>query len=186
MAHIEKRPYTGRDGKQKAYWRARYRDPRGRERVKNFTRRVDAERFLVGIEHAKLKGEWTEPRLGKIHFDEYAAEWLTTKADVGPQTLSNVQGRLRKHIVPTFGSQAMASVRPADVRRFVANLVEAGLAPSTVKSIYLTASQVFAQAVTDGLISRSPCIGIRLPEERQREQMHFLNPDQVTELVLTA
>jgi integrase len=64
----------------------------------------------------------------------------------------------------------------------VANLVEAGLAPSTVKSIYLTASQVFAQAVTDGLISRSPCIGIRLPEERQREQMHFLTPDEVATL----
>ncbi|HKY77756.1 MAG TPA: tyrosine-type recombinase/integrase [Acidimicrobiia bacterium] len=179
MAHIDKRLYTTKDGKQKIYWRARYRDPRGRERVKNFTRRIDAERFLVGIEHAKLKAEWTEPRLGKIRFDAYAAEWLATKADVGPQTLSNVQGRLRKHIVPTFGASAMAAVRPADVRKFVGNLVEAGLAPSTVKSIYLTASQVFAQAVTDGLISRSPCIGIRLPEERQREQMHFLTPDQV-------
>ena len=182
MAHIEKRPYTGREGKQKTYWRARYRDPRGRERVKNFTRRVDAERFLVGIEHSKLKGEWTEPRLGKIRFDTYAAEWLTTKADVGPQTLTNVQGRLRKHIVPTFGSMTMAGVRPVDVRKFVANLVDSGLAASTVKSIYLTASQVFAQAVTDGLISRSPCIGIRLPEERQREQMHFLTPDQVSDL----
>ena len=76
----------------------------------------------------------------------------------------------------------MAGVRPADVRKFVANLVDAGLAPSTVKSIYLTASQVFGQAVTDGLISRSPCIGIRLPEERQREQMYFLTPDQVSDL----
>jgi integrase len=182
MAHIEKRPYIAKDGKQKIYWRARYRDPRGRERVKTFTRRVDAERFLVGIEHAKLRGEWTEPRLGKIRFDQYAAEWLATKADVGPQTLANVQGRLRKHIVPRFGATAMAAVRPADVRKFVANLVESGLAPSTVKSIYLTASQVFAQAVTDGLISRSPCIGIRLPEERQREQMHFLTPDEVATL----
>ncbi len=182
MAHIEKRPYAAKDGKQKIYWRARYRDPRGRERVKTFTRRVDAERFLVGIEHAKLRGEWTEPRLGKIRFDQYAAEWLATKADVGPQTLTNVQGRLRKHIVPRFGATAMAAVRPADVRKFVAILVESGLAPSTVKSIYLTASQVFAQAVTDGLISRSPCIGIRLPEERQREQMHFLTPDEVAAL----
>src|SRR2546423_14770444 len=102
MAHIDKRPYTTKDGKQKVYWRARYRDPRGRERVKNFTRRVDAERFLVGIEHAKLRGEWTEPRLGKIRFDQYAADWLDTQADVGPQTLPNVHGRLRKHIVPRF------------------------------------------------------------------------------------
>ena len=182
MAHIEKRSYSTKDGKQTIHWRARYRDPLGNERVRTFPRRVDAERFLVGIEHAKLKGEWTEPRLGKIRFDTYAAEWLATKADVGPQTMTNVQGRLRKHIVPTFGSMSMAAVRPADVRKFVAKLVESGLAPSTVKSIYLTASQVFAQAVTDGLIGRTPCLGIRLPEERQREQMHFLTPDQVAVL----
>jgi integrase len=185
MAHVDRRPYTTKDGKQKVYWRARYRDPQGRERVKNFTRRVDAERFLVGIEHAKLRGEWTEPRLGKIRFDAYAAEWLATKADVGPQTLTNVQGRLRKHIVPCFGPLTMAAVRPVDVRNFVTRLVGSGLAPSTVKGIYLTASQVFAQAVTDGVISRSPCIGIRLPEERKREETHFLAPDDVATLAET-
>lgn len=104
MAHVEKRPHTAKDGKQTIHWRARYRDPSGRERVKNFQRRVDAERFLVTAEHAKLRGEWTEPRLGKIRFGDYAAEWLTTKADVGPQTLANVQDRLRKHIVSFFGA----------------------------------------------------------------------------------
>jgi integrase len=182
MAHIEKRPHATKDGKQKIYWRARYRDPGGRERVKIFDRRVDAERYLVGIEHAKLRGEWTEPRLGRIRFDQYASEWLATKADVGPQTLVNVQGRLRKHIVPFFGTMGMATVRPSDVRNWVAGLVASGLAPSTVRGIYLTASQVFAQAVTDGLISRSPCAGIRLPEDRRREEMHFLTPEEVASL----
>ena len=38
MASIKKRP----DGR----WRARYRDPDGRERAKHFARKVDAERFL--------------------------------------------------------------------------------------------------------------------------------------------
>ena len=31
---------------------ARYRDPSGRERSKSFTRKVDAERFLVAVEEA--------------------------------------------------------------------------------------------------------------------------------------
>src|SRR5437763_10775035 len=141
MAHIEKRSYITNDGKQTLHWRARYRDPLGQERVKTFARRVDAERFLVGIEHAKLRGEWTEPRLGKIRFDAYAAEWLATKADVGPQTLANVQGRLRKHIVPCFGSPAMAAVRPVDVRTFVTRPVASGPAPPTGTGLYPTARQ---------------------------------------------
>lgn len=73
----------------------------------------------------------------------------------------------------------ISAIRPAHVRSWVAGLVASGLAPSTVKGIYLTATQVFGQAVSDGLIGRSPCIGVRLPEERQREEMHFLSPDQV-------
>jgi hypothetical protein len=182
MAHIEKRTHTAKDGKQSVRWRARYRDPTGTERVKNFDRKVDAERFLVNIEHAKLRGEWTDPRLGKIRFGDYAAEWLATKADIGPQTLGNIRGRLRKHIVPLFGEMTISAIRPAHVRSWVAGLVASGLAPSTVKGIYVTASQVFGQAVSDGLIGRSPCIGVRLPEERKREEMHFLSPDQVVAL----
>lgn len=34
MAHIEKRSYITKDGEQTVHWRARYRDPRGRERVR--------------------------------------------------------------------------------------------------------------------------------------------------------
>jgi hypothetical protein len=48
MASIKRRP----DGR----WRARYRDPAGKEHAKHFARRVDAERFLTTVEHSKLTG----------------------------------------------------------------------------------------------------------------------------------
>src|SRR4051794_32244191 len=53
MASIARRP----DGR----WRARYRDPSGRERAKHFRRKVDAERFLTTVESAKLKGAYVDP-----------------------------------------------------------------------------------------------------------------------------
>ena len=48
MAHIQKRA-PGR-------WRARYRDLAGRERSKTFDRRIDAERWLAGVEADLLRG----------------------------------------------------------------------------------------------------------------------------------
>lgn len=48
MAHIERRVRSG-----KVNYRARYRDPAGRERSKSFSRKVDAERWVAEIEHAK-------------------------------------------------------------------------------------------------------------------------------------
>jgi hypothetical protein len=45
-----------KQGEGRPRWRARYRDPSGRERSKSFARKVDAERFLVAVEDAKLRG----------------------------------------------------------------------------------------------------------------------------------
>ena len=49
MASIEKRVRDGR-----VSYRARYRDPSGRQRVKTFGRKIDAEKYLALIEAAKL------------------------------------------------------------------------------------------------------------------------------------
>jgi len=54
MGHIERRVWSG-----KASYRARYRDPSGRERSKSFSRKVDAERWLAEVEHTKTRGMWT-------------------------------------------------------------------------------------------------------------------------------
>lgn len=65
MASIEKRVRNGR-----AYYRARYRDPSGRQRNKTFRRKVDAEKYLALIEAAKVRGTWTDPAHGKITLEE--------------------------------------------------------------------------------------------------------------------
>jgi hypothetical protein len=55
-----------KQGEGRPRWRARYRDPSGRERSKSFARKVDAERFLVAIEDAKLRGAYVDPAAGKV------------------------------------------------------------------------------------------------------------------------
>jgi integrase len=79
----------------------------------------------------------------------------------------------------------MGSIRPGDVRAFVAKLTAAGRAPSTVKAVYLTTAQIFDQAVLDGIIIKTPCAGIALPKEGRRDEMHFLTVKQVNELAAT-
>ena len=70
MAHIEKRTRKGR-----VTYRARYRDPAGREKARVFNRRVDAQRFLTEVENSKLRGIWTDPALGRVLFRDWLAEW---------------------------------------------------------------------------------------------------------------
>ena len=65
MAHIRRHPNA------RGRWQVRYVDPSGRERSKNFPRKSDAERFLVTIEADMLRGDWIDPRLSKITFEEW-------------------------------------------------------------------------------------------------------------------
>ena len=55
-----------KQGQGRPRWRARYRDPSGRERSKSFARKVDGEQFLVSIEDAKLRGASVDPQLGRV------------------------------------------------------------------------------------------------------------------------
>ena len=50
---------THRSGRQ--VWQARWRDPAGRQRGKNFDRKVDAEQYLLAMETDKLRGRYTDP-----------------------------------------------------------------------------------------------------------------------------
>jgi len=99
-------------GKREATWIARYRAPGGQERSRTFERKIDAERFLNDQEHRKARGEWIDPTLGRVRFDEYAESWLSMTTHLRPGTRANIDGRLRNHLLPHFGDMPMAAIRP--------------------------------------------------------------------------
>jgi integrase len=177
-----RRPSCGRTCGRSGSWEARYRDPSGRQRTKTFPTKADARAFLEAVEVDKRRGAYADPALGRTTFGEYAAAWLNTKADVSARTRINVEGRLRNHILPEFESVPLARIQPSDVRAFIASLTADGLAPSTVKGVYLTLAQVLRTAAVDGYVARSPCIDVNLPSDRSREEMLFLEPGQVDAL----
>ena len=47
-------------------WLARYRDPAGQQRSKSFDRKIDAERFLISVENAKLTGGYIDPTAARL------------------------------------------------------------------------------------------------------------------------
>jgi integrase len=161
-----------------------YRDPAGGLRAKSFARKTDAKAFADTVETDKRRREWTDPRLGQVRFGAYAAQWLETKADLRPRPRLNVEGRLRNHILPTFGNQAIGGIQPRDVRSWIASLTASGLAPATVRAVYLTFGQVLETAQVDGHVGRSPLLGTKhaLPKQTSHEEMHFLTAREVERL----
>lgn len=58
MAYVEKYTRTYASGSTATRWRARYRDPTGRERSRTFNRRIDAERYLTQVESDFIRYRW--------------------------------------------------------------------------------------------------------------------------------
>jgi integrase len=173
MAHIRKQS-TGK-------YQVRYRDPTGRERARNFRRRSDAEKYLVSVEADKLRGMWVDPRLGRISFSEWAAEVQQTNMTRRPATVYRVESMLRSLVLPTFGKMTLSSIRPVTVRRWIADLVDAGYASTTVRTAHALLSSVLKAAVRDGLLPKSPAEDTPLPKVEHRE-MRFLSHDEIGDL----
>ena len=134
---IEKKP-NGR-------WQARWRDPSGKQRAQSFARKVDAERWLASVTVDTLTGKYVDPRAGRVTVAEYAAAWAAAQ----PWRESTRAGRdtvIATQIVPTFGPQAIASVRPSEVQAWVGRMTTEGLAASTVRTYLRVLSQMMPAA----------------------------------------
>jgi integrase len=175
MASIRKRKHEDGGGYQ-----VRYRDPNGRARAKSFKRKVDASRFAQAVEADKARGNWLDPRLARVTFRRYVEEWRPSITNLKPSTKAGYESLLRTHILPAFGDTALGKITPKDIRAFIGK-IESRLSPARVRQAYRLLSMILKSAVESDYISKSPCVGIRLPKWSKREML-FLDADQVKKL----
>lgn len=174
MAHIRK----ARSGYG---WEARYRDPHGEERSRTFRTKRDAQQFVARAESDLQRGEWLDPRVGRIRFEEWAREWLATSVHLKPRTRYGYERLLEGEVLPVFGKQRIASIERVDIRRFVAELTTAGKAAGTVRKTVTVLSNVFNVALDSGAVKANPCAGVKLPRS-SRDEMLFIDPPQIAAL----
>ena len=173
MGNIQKRP----DGR----WRARYRDPSGRERAKHFDRKIDATRWLAQVEIAKSRGEWIDPNLGKITVRVWAETWLGGLAHLKPSTRERYEVAVRCHVLPTWENVPLSRITHGDVVTWVQRLADRQLAPATIRYAHRVFSLMLDLAVKDGRLPSNPASGIRLPRV-VRSELRFLTVEEVNRL----
>ncbi len=175
-----KRLPSKRHGRGKR-WRARWNDPRtGEPRTELFERKVDAERHDASMHADISRGQYVDPRAGKITVAEYADQWRAQQLH-RDSTVDMVERAFRLHILPVLGHLPMAEVRASHVRGWVKATNE-NLAASTVHLVYSYVKALFTAATLDRIIASSPCVGVRLPEIQERE-FFIPEPEQIHRLV---
>jgi integrase len=156
MGSVRRAPRSGR-------WEARYRSPDGRQRTKTFPTKADARAFLSAVETDVHRGQWVDPAHGRATLGDVAWAWLDSNPSKRPSARSRDATIIRVHLVkPGLGARAIGTMTRGDVRRLVETWA-ARYAPRTVRRMFGVLRAIFAFAIEEDLIARSPCRGVKLP-----------------------
>lgn len=154
MASIRKRPNGA--------WRARYYDAGGKEHARHFKYKdnprdpENSAQHWLDAETAKIvTGTWVSPKTAKMTMGEWCDSWLIGYGTNRKSTVRQARTHV-KRINAKFGSRPIGSIRPSEIKKWMAELKAEGLADSTVYALHRRLSQLYADAVHDGIVPRSP------------------------------
>jgi integrase len=180
MSSIDKRLREG-----KVSWRAHYRDPGGKQHNRSFSRKVDAQRFLTGIESSKLVGGYVDPARAKVALGSVADLWLAGKIGLKPTTRARYEIALRVHVRSRWGTTPLDRIEYSDVQTWLVELSGSGQSGASVRKTYGVLSGILDLAVRDKRLSANPARGVDLPPINARRRK-YLTARQVTALAEAA
>jgi site-specific recombinase XerC len=160
---------------------ARYRDPLGRVTSRSFSRKADAQRYLVEMEADKARGGWIDPRKADMPLAHWAEEFLSLARRLSPSTQQAYRRDLDKYVLPRLGACRLGALPADEIENWLNDELEAGISPSSVHRHYRTLRRMLQVAVDKQKIIANPCDRVEPPRVPKRE-MVFLTWEQAVEL----
>jgi integrase len=161
-------------------WQARYPDASGRKvpADRTFASKADAARFLASVQTDMARGQFLDPREGKITLVQWSEEWLALP---GKRPASVVRDRQGLAVfLPDLGAFPLSAITPKHVQAAV-NARAKQASPSTLARDFSALRAVLNAAVDADRIARSPARKIALPAVRVA-QRPTLTPEGLAEL----
>ena len=160
--------------------RARWRDPDGRQRKKQFRLKKQAETHLAEMESSKARGTYID-----LNDRTTVAEAVRRRIDTmnyRENTALNRESQLTTHIEGTrLGGMRMVQVRHSDIQGWVTELSKK-LGPASTRLILGLIRTVFASAAQDRVIGHNPALGRFFLPAAEIEPVVPLEVQQVRQL----
>ena len=155
--------------KRRGRYRARYRDPLGRQRSETFTRKADAERFLREMQVDIERGRWIDPAGADVALATWAEEFLSLARRLSPSTQETYARDLKRYVLPRFGSYRLGRLPADEIENWLNDEIAVGMAPSSVHRHYRVLRRVLQVAVEKEKLVSNPCDRVQPPRVPARE-----------------
>ncbi|CAH0274625.1 Putative prophage phiRv2 integrase [Arthrobacter sp. Bi83] len=183
MATIE--PYHTTAGRR---YQVRYRKPdRTQTKKRGFRTKRDAELFLASVEVSKARGEFIDAMAAKALIGPLGAAWLARQTHLKPSAYRPLESAWRIHVLPAWGSVAVADVRKTAVQQWVSEMTlgDPGATPARkpkgatlVIRAYGVLASILDDAVSDRRTLSNPARGVSLPRKVKKPHV-YLTHEQV-------
>ena len=98
-------------------WRARWREfPGGPQQARHFNKKVDAERFLLDIEHSKQTGATSTRSPAESRSATGRSSRAVGQLHHAPSTTAHIETTFRNHVYPVIGERPLATCAPTNYR----------------------------------------------------------------------
>jgi integrase len=160
MSSIRKRTWTSPSGERKTAWQVDYKDSAGHRRSKQFTRKKDADAWLVNASWEVKQGTHT-PDSKSITIAAAAQIWLdqATREGLEPTTIASYEQHVRLHILPLCGARKLSQLTKPMVEGFRDELLDK-LSRSMARRVLRSLSAIVAEAERRGYVAKNPCKGV--------------------------
>jgi len=120
----------------------------GREHAKSFKLITEAKRFQREVTTDRDRGLWVNPSDGRITVGEWAPVWLKGKVGLRASSRYRLDGVVRKHVLPEFGTTPLAAITNSAVCAWVARL-SSEVSAATTRKAFNALNQMLRRAVAD-------------------------------------
>ena len=129
------------------------------------------------------RGEWIDPKRGRVPLSAVATEWLESRKSKKRRTYEADEADWRLHVGPRFAKMPVASITTAEVSNWVGGVVAKGGSASSATRYLNTLRSILKYAVADGRVSVNVAAGVEAPSGGQaRREGQFLTIRQLEDL----
>ena len=176
-------------------YQARWTDPAGVRRAKNFKTKAEAQRYAAEMSTAVRRGEYSDPQAGKAKLRSVYENWKASSVGLKPKTIASYESLWTCMVEPAWGNRSIAGISRSAVKTWIAeskSITGKTVSASRMKQAYVLLKLLLDHAVDMNLVNRNPIqSGSRsgknlLPRIEVQKQKRALEKDELLALANNA
>ncbi len=105
-------------------WQARYRDPAGKQKAKNFTKKSEADDFLDDVRTRVRRRTYNDPVRGEISLSDWWDLWWPSQPKKAVTTTNRKLSNWSVHIKPKWGKWRLCDLEYIELQNWLTNEVK--------------------------------------------------------------